>query len=130
MTPSDTRSHDAHCASHLARLWMLADDEASAAVPDVLTQQVTRITGMILTEAESAGRAVMITMAEGPRAAAAERFLAARLARMASAAQDVTAAARRGDAAALRRQLRWFDTLTSAMWAVLTALRPGPPVSH
>jgi len=130
MTPGDMRTHDAQCAAHLARLRMLAGDEASTAVPHVLTQQVTQITGMILTEAEAAGHAVAASMAEGPRAAAADRFLAARLARMAIAAQDAAAAAERGDAAALRRQLRRFDTLTSAMWAVLTALRPRPPVSR
>jgi len=75
---------------------MLAGDEASTAVPHVLTQQVTQITGMILTEAEAAGHAVAASMAEGPRAAAADRFLAARLARMAIAAQDAAAAAERG----------------------------------
>lgn len=111
---------------------MLAGDEASAAVPHTLTRQVTHITGMILAEAEAeaAGHAVAVTAAEGPRAAAAERFLAARLARMAAAAQDAAAAAERGDAAALRRQLLRFDTLTSAMWAVLAALRPAAPASR
>lgn len=123
------RTHDTQRAAHLARLRMLAGDEASAAGPHVLTRQIRHITGMILAEAEAAGHAVAVTAAEAPRAAAAERFLAARLARMAAAAQDAVAAAERGDAAALRRQLLRFDTLTSAMWAVLTALRPGAPKS-
>lgn len=66
MTPGDMRTHDAQCAAHLARLRMLAGDEASTAVPHVLTQQVTQITGMILTEAEAAGHAVAASMAEVP----------------------------------------------------------------
>lgn len=130
MTPGNMRTHDTQRAAHLARLRMLAGDEASAAMPHTLTRQITRITGLILAEAEAAGHAVAVTAAEGPRAAAAERFLAARLARMAAAAQDAAAAAERGDAAALRRQLLRFDTLTSAMWAVLAALRPAAPASR
>ena len=106
-------------------------------MPRALTQQltqqltqVTQVTGMILTEARAAGHAVAATMAESSRAAAAEWFLAAQLARMAIAAQDAAAAAERGDATMLRRQLRRSDTLVSAMWAVLTALRQRPPVSR
>jgi hypothetical protein len=120
----DMRVHHEHCAAHLARLRMLGGDEAGSAPSPALAQQVTQVTSMILAEAEAAGHAVTATMAEGPRAAAAARFLAARLARMAVAAQDAAAAAERGDAAVLLRQLRRLDTLTSAMWAVQATLRP------
>jgi hypothetical protein len=130
MTPGDMRTHDKHCAAHLSRLRMLASDEASPGVPGILAQQVTEITGMILAEAEAAGRTVTAATADDPRGAASQRFLAARLARMTVAAQDAVVAAERGDIAVLRRQLHRFDTLTSAMWAVLDALRPVPSMSR
>jgi len=47
------------------------------------------------------------------------RFLAARLARLAAAADYVVTAARDGNAVALRQHLRRFDALTSALWTVL-----------
>ena len=43
-------------------------------------------------------------------------------------AEDAVAAARAGDAADLRRHLRRFDTLTTAIWTVQDALSGAHPV--
>jgi hypothetical protein len=133
--PDDMRAHHLYCTAHLARLRLEAEAETERGVPlpPALAQQVTQVTRMILAEAEAeaeaeaGGRALMGTMADSRGATKAARFLAARLTRMAVAAHDAVAAAERGDAAALRRQLRRFDTLTSAMWTVQAALHPKPP---
>ena len=50
-------------------------------------------------------------------------FLSVRLSRLAAAAGDAIAAAWAGDFTQLRRHLRRFETLTSAIWAVQDAPR-------
>lgn len=125
--PDHARTQRDRCAAHLARLRMLAADEVGAALPPTLTPQLSQVTATILAEAEAAGQAVVATMADDRRAAEAARFLSPRLARMATAAQDAATAAQRGDAAALSRQVRRFETLTKAMWTVQANLRPRRP---
>lgn len=130
-SPDVIRTCHQRCLPHLAALRLLA--QAEAAVSPGASQQVDGVTGLILAETEAAGHAVVAAMNGERRTAAAGHFLAARLARMTGAAADALRAAECGDAAALRRQLRRFDTLTSATWTVQIALhprsrghRPGP----
>ena len=55
---------------------------------------------------------------ERPAAAELGRWLD----RLAAAANDAIAAARTGDSGAMRRHLRRFDALTSAIWTVQNAV--------
>jgi hypothetical protein len=123
-SPDLIRACHQRCLPHLARLRLLAEAETTATLSRGASQQVDGVTGLILAETEAAGHAVVAAMQGEHRAAAAGRFLGARLARMTTAAADARQAAEHGDAAALRRQLRRFDTLTSATWTVQLALHP------
>jgi hypothetical protein len=125
-SPDVIRACHQRCLPHLATLRLLAHAEATATLSPGASQQVAGVTGLILAETEAAGHAVVAALKGERRAAAAGRFLAARLARMTRAADDALRAAERGDAGTLRRQLRRFDTLTSATWTVQMALHPLP----
>ncbi len=105
--------HQARCQTHLLRLRMLARDEAGTALSRQWVAEVIRATGAVLAEAEAAGSDARA--AAGP---AAETFLSVRLTRLATAANDVIAAAWAGDSAQLGRHLHRFDVLTSAIWTV------------
>ena len=89
---------------------------AGAQLPPDAAEQVARATSAILAEALAAA---------GASLAGYDQFrslLAARQARLEHAAADAVAsaqaAAQDGSLAALRLQLQWFETLTSAMWTV------------
>ncbi len=116
-TADDVRDHQARCGPHLARLWMLAVDAADAPLADGIAGQVTNATSAVLAEVKAAERAAL-TPAAGDRTAGTRPLLAARLTRLEHAADDAVASARDGNSVTLRDQLRWFGTLTSAMWTV------------
>lgn len=119
MTVADAiRDHQARCRQHLLRLHLLARDQAGATARQVAVE-VEQAASAVLDEV-----AVSLTpaaVADG-RDPGAGSLLAARLARLRAAADEVVAAARDGDAAGLRRQVRRFDALTSAMWTVQHAI--------
>jgi hypothetical protein len=113
----------ARCLPHLLTLRMLARYTPEASLPWLAVAEVTQATDAILAEVEAAVRAVT---GGGPRGTAGPGigiFLGVRLSRLAAAADDAIAAAGAGDFTQLRTQLRRFDTLTSAIWAVQDASR-------
>ena len=124
MVPEYPRTPREQCAALLARLGMLAADVGGTAPPPDFTAQLGELTSAIVAQAEMAGQAVTASMTDRRRAAEVARFLSARLARMATAAQDAIGAAERGDAAVLRLQLRRLEVLDTAMWTVQAALQP------
>jgi len=85
--------HEARCQPHMLSLRMIAGYEAGTAL-----------------SRQAVGEVIQATEAT------------VRLSRLAAAADDVIAAASAGDAAQLRRQLRRFDVLTSAIWTVQEAV--------
>jgi hypothetical protein len=111
--------HQARCLPHVLTLRMLARDEAEAPLPWLVAGEVIRATEAILAEVEAEVGAVA---GSGP---GARIFLGVRLSRLAASADDAIAAAGAGDFPQLRRQLRRFDSLTSAIWAVHDAVT-GP----
>jgi len=123
MTATDQiEDHQARCLPHLLSLRMLARDAVDAPLSWLAVEEVIRATKAILAEAEAAGHEARTAAAAGPGLGV---FLGARLSRLAVAADDAIAAARAGDLAQLRRNLRRFDVLTSAIWAVQDAVS-GP----
>jgi hypothetical protein len=88
--------------------------------------EIARATGAVVAEAEAAGQAVLTAGLSYHRGDGT--FLRVRLDRLAAAAGDTVAAARAGNAADLRRHLRRFDTLTTAIWTVQDALSGEHPV--
>jgi hypothetical protein len=118
MTVSDTvRDHQARCAPHLARLWMLAGGPGGAPLRPCAVQQIVEATGAILAEVRSAGGGTF-TVAAGRSSRGSVPLLAARLTRLENAAGEMIDSARRGDAGALRMQIARFDVLTAAIWTV------------
>ena len=115
--------HQARCLPYLLTLRMLARDDAETRFPWLARVEVTRATGAILAEAEAAGREVWAVTGGGPGTVI---FLGVRLRRLAVAADHAIAAAGAGDFARLRRHLRRFEALTSAIWEVQDGPRPGP----
>jgi hypothetical protein len=113
MTVADrTEGHRARCLPHLLGLRMLARDAQGAALPWLAAGEVTRATKAILAEVEAEVRAAV---GGGP---GTRIFLGVRLNRLAAAADEAIAAAWAGDFTQLRRHLRKFETLTSAIWTV------------
>jgi hypothetical protein len=94
---------------------MIARDDAEAPSPWLVKTEVARAAEAILAEAEAAGREVRAATRSGPDTGI---FFGVRLSRLAAAADDAIAAAGAGDFTRLRRHLRRFETLTSAIWAV------------
>jgi hypothetical protein len=115
--------HQARCLPYLLSLRMLARDDAEMPFPWLVRAGVAAATRAILAEAETAGREVRAVTGGGPGTGI---FLGVRLRRLAVAADDAIAAAGAGDLTQLRRYLRRFETLTSAIWEVQDAARPGP----
>ena len=116
MTVADrTEGHQARCLPHLLTLRMLASDNAEAPSPWLAMAEVAQATDAILAEAEVAGHEVRAVTGGGPGPGI---LLSVRLNRLAAAAGDAVAAAGAGDFTQLRRQLRRFEALTSAIWAV------------
>ena len=120
MTVADrTEGHQARCLPHLLMLRMLASDDAEAPSPWVAMAKVAQATDAVLAEAETAGREARAVGGAGPGSGI---FLGVRLSRLAVAAGDAVTAAGAGDFTQLRRHLRRFETLTSAIWAVQGAV--------
>ena len=116
MTVADrTEGHQARCLPHLLVLRMLASDDAEAPSPWLAMAKVAQATDAILAEAETAGREARAVGGDGPGPGI---FLGVRLSRLAVAAGDAVAAAGAGDFTQLRRHLRRFEVLTSAIWTV------------
>ena len=116
MTVADrTEGHQARCLPHLLTLRMLASEDAEAPSPWLAMAEVAQATDVILAEVEVAGREVRAAAGGGPDLGI---FLSVRLSRLAAAAGDAVAAAGAGDFAQLRRHVRRFEALTSAIWAV------------
>jgi hypothetical protein len=116
MTVADTvRNHQARCAPHLARLWMLAGGPGGAPLRPCAVQQIAEATGAILAEVRAAGAGRFAVDAgrssPGP-------LLAARLTRLENAADQMIDSARSGDTVSLRTQIARFDVLIAAMWTV------------
>lgn len=127
MTIADRiRDHQARCLPHLVTLRMLARDDTEVPVPWLARAEVARATEAILAEAEAAGREVRAVAGGGPDTGI---FLGVRVRRLVAAADDAIAAAGTGDFTRLRRHLHRFETLTSAIWAVQDATRPGLPAA-
>jgi hypothetical protein len=140
MIASDTvHAHQARCAPHVARLWMLAGGPGGAPLRPCAVQQVTEATDAILAEVRASGSDMLPATDRGaassvpprstprgapgsvpPRRGAPGRvpLLAARLTRLENAAFQMIDSARSGDAAALREQIARFDVLTSALWTI------------
>jgi hypothetical protein len=116
MTVADrTEGHQARCLPHLLVLRMLASDDAEAPSPRLAMAAVAQATDAILAEAETAGREARAVGGDGPGPGI---FLGVRLSRLAVAAGEAVVAAGAGDFTQLRRHLRRFEALTSAIWAV------------
>jgi hypothetical protein len=127
MIASDmVHAHQARCAPHMARLWMLAGGPGGAPLRPCAVQQVIETTDAILAEVRTAGRDLFPAASRpAPRAAPGRvpsprsvPLLAARLTRLENAALQMIDSARSGDAAALRAQIARFDVLTTAMWTI------------
>ena len=120
--------HQARCQPQLLRLRMLARDEPRAALPRQVAAEVREATNAVIAEAEAAGRAALAATAGSRSELEAGTFLWVRLARLAGAADEAVSAGRSGDASALRRHLRRFDALASAIWAVQRAIYGQVPL--
>jgi len=125
-TDNDLTALRARCGPHLARLALLAASPSGTALPAWAAAEVASAAGAVLAEAGEA-----VSAAAAGRQATTGEFLTARLARLKAAADYAIAAARGGDAGALRACLRQFDALTSALWTVHEAVgAPDPPEPH
>jgi hypothetical protein len=128
MTMADRmRTHHDHCAPHRGTLRMLARAEAGVPLPPGVVQEVSYATSVILADAEAAQCTAEAAAPSSRRRSGVTPFLAARLSRLAAAADDAVTAARDGNTVALRRHLRRFDVLTSAMWTVQLAVQSAAP---
>jgi len=116
------REHQARCAVPLIGLRMLARGEAGAPLPRWIVVEVAQATGAVLAEAEAAGRAALAAVGVGGGLPGNRTFLRVRLDRLAAAADAAITAARAGDSGEMRRHLRRFDALTSAIWTVQDAV--------
>ncbi len=121
------QEHQTRCLASLISLRMLAQGEAGAPLPRWVVVEVAQATGMVLAEAEAAGRAGLAAV--GGDRPGDETFLRVRLDRLAAAADDAIAAARAGDSGEMRRNLHRFDALTSAIWTVEEAVYGSRRVS-
>jgi hypothetical protein len=121
MMAEDVHAMQARCRPYLARLAVLAQSQADAPLPPSTPVEVAQATAAILAETLSIGRTVVAGAAGNQQVKVAE-FLAPRIARLTSAARDAVAAARMGDAGALRRELRRFNALATALWTVHRAV--------
>ncbi len=116
------RDHQARCAVPLIRLRMLAQGDAGMLLSRWVAVEVARATGTVLAEAEAAGQAALTAARVRGDHPGDDTFLRVRLDRLAAAAGDAITAARAGDSGALRRHLRRFEALTSAIWTVQDAV--------
>jgi hypothetical protein len=124
------RDHQARCVAPLISPRMLAQGEAGAPLLRWVVVEVAQATSTVLAEAEAAGRAALTVASAGSDHPRDETFLRVRLDRLAAAADDAIRAARAGDSSGMRRHLRKFDALTSAIWMVQDSVygsrKPSP----
>lgn len=123
------QDHEARCVAPLISLRMLAQGEAGTPLPRWAVVEVAQATGTVLAEAEAAGRAALTAAGIGSDHPGEGTFLRVRLDWLAVAADHAITAARAGDFGEMRRHLRRFDTLTSAIWTVETAVYGSRRVS-
>jgi len=123
------KDHQARCLASLISLRMLAQGEAGVPLPRWVVVEVAQATSAVLAEAEAAGRAALTAVDVKSDHPGDGTFLRVRLDRLAAAANDAIAAARAGDPGQMRRHLRRFDTLTSAIWTVQDAVYGSRRVS-
>jgi hypothetical protein len=116
------REHQARCAVPLISLRMLVQGEAGAPLPRRVVVEVAQATGAVVAEAEAAGRAALAAVGVGGGHPGNGTFLRVRLNRLAAAADAAITAARAGESGEMRRHLRRFDALTSAIWTVQDAV--------
>ena len=116
------KDHQARCLAPLTSLRMLAQGEAGLPLPRWVEAEVAQATGTVLTEAEAASRSALTAAGVGGDPPGDGTFLRVRLDRLAAAASDAITAARAGDSGEMRRHLRRFDALTSAIWTVQDAV--------
>ena len=126
---NQVHDHQANCLVPLISLRMLAQGDAGTPLPRWVVVEVAQATGTVLAEAEAAGRAVLAAVGVGSDHPGDRTFLAVRLDRLAAAASDAIIAARAGDSGEMRRHLRRFDALTSAIWTVQDAVYGSRRVS-
>ena len=113
------KDHQARCLASLISLRMLAQGEAGVPLPRWVVVEVAQATGTVLAEAEAAALTTVGVNSDHPGDGT---FLRVRLDRLAAAASDAITAARAGDSGEMRRHLRRFDALTSAIWTVQDAV--------
>jgi len=113
------KDHQARCLAPLTSLRMLAQGEAGVPLPRWVVVEVAQATGTVLAEAEAAALTAVGVNSDHPGDGT---FLRVRLDRLAAAASDAITAARAGDSGEMRRHLRRFDALTSAIWTVQDAV--------
>ena len=112
----DILERRARCVPHLARLRLLAAAAVGEPFPPAIADDISKEVALILAEAFAAALAVI--SAAGSRQHAVTVFLNVRLARLVSAAGQVTDAVKADDAALLHRSFSRFEALISAMWTV------------
>ncbi len=125
----EIEDHQARCVAPLISLRMLAQGEAGVPLPRWVVVEVAQATGTVIAEAEAAGRAALTAVGHSSEHPGNRIFLRVRLDRLAAAASDAINAARAGDFSEMRRHLRRFDTLTSAIWTVQGAVYGSRRVS-
>jgi len=115
--PCNIRDHHVRCEPHLSKLQMMTRYDAHDPLPPGLADEVVEAASGVLAEAQAAGRVMVAALASSQRRAVTA-LLDARLERLAAAAGEMAAAAEDGDVATVRRHLRKFEVLTSALWTV------------
>lgn len=113
----DILERRARCGPRLARLRLLATPPVDESFPPAMAEDISKEISLILAEAAAATR-VVVSASGGGRRHAVAAFLDVRLARLVSAAREVTDAAKAADTGQLHRSVSRFDALTSAMWTV------------
>jgi hypothetical protein len=117
----DIAERRVRCAAHLARLRLLAAPPAGEPFSPAMAEEISQQISLILAEAAAATQAV-VSAAAGSRRRPVAGFLGVRLDRLMSAATEIIDAVKAADAALLHRNVRRFEALTSAMWAVELAM--------
>ena len=115
----EIRDHQQRCQPYLLRLQTLTLGEDG---PPPSAAEVGQVTDTIIAEAAAASRAALAASGESRRHPGAPAFLQVRLNRLTAAADEAVCAARDGNFVWLRRLLRRFEALTSAIWTVQRAV--------
>jgi hypothetical protein len=107
------------CREQASRLRMIAVDEDDPVSAGQFAAQIREAANAVLAEVEAMSRTVLRNRGRG---AGTDTFLWVRVTRLALAADRAVNAARSGDFAAARSELRHFETLTSAIATVQDAV--------